>query len=292
MTQINALRRRGVQAVRRMARKPCEAESFRTARRGDERADASGRTRRPASPDDEPSSFGLMRRSLLVRGGRAALLATSSLVMNMPPIAFADPDDTRREIALPDPDTTGRMTLEAALAKRRSIREFSRGSLSPAEISQLLWAGQGITSPSAFRTAPSAGALYPLDLAIAIGCAGSLPQGVFEYEPGKHMLRRVASGDRREQVSRAALSQAWIADCAAVIAVTATMHRTTRKYGERGVRYAHMEAGHVAQNICLQAAALDLAVTPVGAFHDEEIREVLEMPSEAEPLYLLPIGRR
>ncbi len=275
-----------------MARKSCEVKSFRTAKRGDERAEASGRTRRPASPDGESSASGLARRALLVQVSRAALLATSPLVMNMPPIAFADPDDTQREIALPNPDGAGRMTLEAALAKRRSVREFSRGPLTPDEISQLLWAGQGITSPMAFRTAPSAGALYPLDLYIAIGRVDSLPQDVFRYEPGKHTLRRVASGDRRDEVSRAALSQAWIADCAAVIAVTATMRRTTRKYGERGVRYAHMEAGHVAQNICLQAAALNLAATPVGAFRDDEIRQVLQMAPEAEPLYLLPVGRR
>jgi len=212
--------------------------------------------------------------------------------MTMPPIAFADPDDTRREIALPDPNRAGQLTLEATLAKRRSIRDFSRQPLTSAEISQLLWAGQGITSPMGLRTAPSAGALYPLDLYVAIGHIQSLPQGVFRYDPAKHILQPVGGGDRRDKVSRAALSQTWIADSAAVIAVAATMRRTTRKYGERGVRYAHMEAGHVAQNICLQAAALDLAVTPVGAFRDHEIRHVFEMASDAEPLYLLPVGRR
>lgn len=193
---------------------------------------------------------------------------------------------------MPEPHQEGRLTLEAALARRRSIRAFSQGSLTLAEISQLLWAGQGITSPAGYRTAPSAGALYPLELYVAAGQVESLPADVFRYQPSRHKLERVGSGDRRRSLSRAALSQTWIGDSAAIIAVAAIPRRTTSKYGDRGIRYVYMEAGHAAQNICLQAASLGLAATPVGAFRDDEIRDVLQMRPEMEPLYLLPIGRR
>ncbi|MDJ0896219.1 MAG: SagB/ThcOx family dehydrogenase, partial [Alphaproteobacteria bacterium] len=173
--------------------------------------------------------------------------------------AFAKSDDPRREIVLQKPDRDGRVTLEAVLAKRRSVRDFSRAPVTLRELSQLLWAGQGITGRAEFRTAPSAGALYPLDLYVAAGQVKDLPAGVFRYHPAKHALEQVAAGDRREQLSQAALSQSWIGDSAAVLAITATPRRTTWKYGERGLRYIHMEAGHVAQNICLQTVSLGLA---------------------------------
>lgn len=260
--------------------------------RDDEQAKMSGHGHRPADVEARLSNTGFVRRTFLVQSGKAALLATSTLGLPMTEISIAQIDDPPREIALQDPDQAGRLTLEATLAKRRSVREFSQGSLTPAEISQLLWAGQGITSQAGYRTAPSAGALYPLELYVAIGRVESLPAGVFRYQPSKHALEPVGAGDRRRQVSRAALSQAWISDSAAIVAVAAMARRTTRKYGERGLRYIYMEAGHVAQNICLQAVSLDFAVTPVGAFRDDEIRHVLEMGPEAEPIYLLPIGRR
>lgn len=235
---------------------------------------------------------GLGRRALLLRGGRAALLATSALVLTMTQRASAKAGDQLAEIALPPADRQGGPALAAVLAKRRSIREFSGGSLATAELSQLLWAGQGITNAAGYRTAPSAGALYPLELYVAVAEVESLGAGIYRYAPETHRLQPVAPGDRRRQVSQAALSQGWIADSAMVIAIAAIPSRTTRKYGDRGVRYVHMEAGHVAQNVCLQAACLDLAVTPVGAFRDDDVRRVLAMPDEAEPIYLLPVGRR
>ena len=237
------------------------------------------------------SGSGLVRRALLVSGARAVLLGTSALVLTMAQISIAKSDDPLREITLQDPDQEGGLTLEAALAKRRSVRGFARGSLTLAEISQLLWAGQGITSRAGFRTAPSAGALYPLEILVAAGQVEGLPDGVFRYQPSKHTLEPVGPGDRRAQLSAAALSQTWIRDSAAVLTITATPRRTTWKYGERGLRYVYMEAGHVAQNICLQAASLDLATTPVGAFRDDEVHRVLEMSPGTEPIYLLPIGR-
>ncbi len=161
-----------------------------------------------------------------------------------------------------------------------------------AELSQLLWAGQGITNRSGFRTAPSAGALYPLKLYAAVGRVEALPVGVYRYSPSKQLLEPIGAGDRRAALSRAAFSQTWVAESAVMIAVTAVARRTTRKYGERGRRYVYIEAGHVAQNICLQAVSLGLGVTPVGAFDDDEVKAVLALSAEAELIYLLPVGRR
>ena len=237
------------------------------------------------------SRSGLVRRAFIAGGARTALLGTSALVLTMAQISLAKPEDPRPEIALNEPDQEGRLTLETTLAKRRSVRDFSPGPLTLAEISQLLWAGQGITSREGFRTAPSAGALYPLDLYVVAGQVQGLPIGVFRYQPTKRVLESVAADDRRRQLSKAALSQTWIRDSAAVLAIAATARRTTWKYGERGLRYIYMEAGHVAQNICLQAVSLGLATTPVGAFRDDEVRRVLELRPDAEPVYLLPIGR-
>lgn len=142
------------------------------------------------------------------------------------------------------------------------------------------------------RTAPSAGALYPLELLAVIGDVDSVPAGVYGYAPAKHALTRVGDGDRRGQLARAALSQAWIRDSAVILAIVAVPRRTTVRYGERGRRYIDLEAGHVAQNICLQATALDLAVTPVGAFRDDAVHDLLGLGRQAQPVYLLPVGRR
>ena len=220
------------------------------------------------------------------------MLATSAMVLPMRQSTFADPEQPLRAVELQEPDQEGRLTLEETLAQRRSVRDFARGSLTLAELSQLLWAGQGITNRSGYRTAPSAGALYPLELYAAVGGVESLPAGVFRYRPSKQLLEPVGAGDRRAALSRAALSQTWIAESAVVIAVTAVARRTTWKYGERGRRYVYLEAGHVAQNICLQAVSLGLGVTPVGAFKDDEVKAVLALAAEAEPIYLLPVGRR
>lgn len=210
----------------------------------------------------------------------------------MTSIAFASPEEPLREIALPEANQDGRVALERTLAARRSIRDFLPGAMTPAELAQLLWAGQGITAPSGLRSAPSAGALYPLELHVALGAVEFLPAGVFRYDPSRHSLEPLGAGDRRPQLARAAGSQTWIRDAAAVIAVAAVARHTASKYGERGRRYVYLEAGHIAQNICLQAAALSLGATPVGAFEDHEIKLLLGLASEAEPIYLLPVGRR
>jgi SagB-type dehydrogenase family enzyme len=211
--------------------------------------------------------------------------------MNATQVSLATRDAGAGRIALPSPEVETGKPVERTLNSRRSIREFSGETLSLAQISQMLWAAQGQTSPQGYRTAPSAGALYPLDVYLAVGEITGLPAGVYLYDPRGHALERVGSEDRRRQLSDAALAQIWIRRAAAVIILAAVFRRTTRKYGERGHRYVHLEAGHAAQNVYLQAVSLGLGTTTVGAFHDERVKAVLELPQEADPLCLLPIGR-
>jgi SagB-type dehydrogenase family enzyme len=194
-------------------------------------------------------------------------------------------------VALPAPHTDGAFSIERALSERRSVREFAESALTLAEIAQILWAAQGVTDASGARTAPSAGALYPLEVYVVVGNVRQLVAGVYWYEPRQHRLARHAPEDRRIALAKAAYHQDWTAEGAVILAVTAVETRTTRKYGERGVRYVHMEAGHAAQNALLQAAALGLGGTVVGAFDDAEVAKVLGLRKGEQPLYLVPLGR-
>jgi SagB-type dehydrogenase family enzyme len=214
-------------------------------------------------------------------------LATSSGGDAMPAA-----ESKRPRVKLPRPDSSGGMTLERALATRRSVRDYGRRPLRLAELSQLLWAGQGITDRSGNRTTPSAGALFPLELIVVAGRVEGLEAGVYRYRPTKHDLTRIAEGDRRTRLANAALRQSWIADGAAVIVVTAIYSRTTGKYGERGMRYAHIEVGLTVQSLYLQATALGLGSCVVGAFHDDRVRELLELPGSEEPLAIMPFGEK
>jgi SagB-type dehydrogenase family enzyme len=205
--------------------------------------------------------------------------------------ASAENRSAAGRIELPPPASDRQMTVEAAIRSRRSIREFGPGSITLEEISQILWAAQGITDRAGYRAAPSAGALYPLEVSLIAGNIESLPAGIYRYDPRAHVLDAVAAGDRRAAIAEAALSQRWIADAAAILVIAAVEERTTAKYGRRGVRYIHIETGHVAQNVYLQAAALGLGTTIVGAFDDAEVTEVAGLRHEEFPLCLLPIGR-
>jgi SagB-type dehydrogenase family enzyme len=193
--------------------------------------------------------------------------------------------------ALPSPTLDGRHTLEQVLAARRSVREYGPGMLTYAELGQLLWAAQGITGPAGLRAAPSAGALYPLELFVVAGEVSDLEPGVYRYQPAPHALAVGAARDRRAPLAAAALGQEWVARAAAVIVVAATYARTNGKYGERGRRYVHMEVGQASQNICLQARALGLGAVVVGAFDDRDVARVVGLPARTEPLALLPVGR-
>jgi len=194
-------------------------------------------------------------------------------------------------VSLPAPPVAGGMSLEEALAQRRSVREFAPGALTLAEVSRLAWAAQGATD-SARRTAPSAGATYPLEVYLVVGEVKGLAAGVYRYRPGPHRLEAVADGDIRLPLAAAALDQQWMSRAALVVVIAAAFERTTARYGKRGERYVHMEAGHAAQNLLLEATALGLGATPVGAFDDAEVCRLLRLPDGEAPLYLIPVGHK
>jgi SagB-type dehydrogenase family enzyme len=194
-------------------------------------------------------------------------------------------------IVLPEPDLKGHLSLEEAIERRRSIREFDGGTITLAEIGQLLWVAQGVSNPAGLRTAPSAGALYPLEIyAIASG-SNELSAGIYHYRPRDHSLERIESGDFRAKFAAAALMQDWTAQSSVIFVLAAAYARTTRKYGERGRRYVAIEAGHAAQNIYLQAVALGLGATEVGAFDDDAVSRLVHLPNDEEPITTVVVGR-
>jgi len=197
-----------------------------------------------------------------------------------------------KTVRLPEPATDGAFSIEAALRARRSIRRFGREDLSLSQISQLLWAAQGITDAQGFRTAPSAGALYPLEVHLVAGGVTGLAPGGYRYDARRHALVRTFEGDRRAALRGAALEQAFIEEAAAALVLCAVYRRTTGKYGDRGIRYVHMEAGHAAQNVYLQAVSLRLGTVVIGAFDDERVAAVLGTTGEEDPLYIMPVARR
>ncbi len=191
-------------------------------------------------------------------------------------------------ISLPQPDLTGPVSVEEAMAKRRSVRSYDKRPLKQKEIAHLLWAAQGVTASWGGRTAPSAGALYPLEVYIAVNGVEGLPAGVYSYEPKGHRLRQIRSGDVRDALSQAALGQRCVRDAPAIIVISAVYERTTRKYGPRGRRYVYMEVGYASQNVYLQCEALGLGTVAVGAFDDDKVKRILG--EDPEPLLLMPVG--
>ncbi len=198
---------------------------------------------------------------------------------------------TDKRIGLPAPKPDGATSVEKALRQRRSIRNFARQPLGIAEVSQLLWAAQGITASGGRRTAPSAGALYPIELYLVADNVEGLTAGVYKYRPDGHELIRTLEGSKSLDLSRAALGQISVRDAAAVLLLAAVYERTTARYGERGVRYVHIEIGHVGQNVCLQAVALGLGAAVIGAFDDAQVKRIAKLLPKEEPLYLIAIGK-
>ena len=193
--------------------------------------------------------------------------------------------------ALPAPRTVGSMSVEEALSRRRSVREYSRGPLRLAEASQLLWAAQGVTSAAGGRTAPSAGALYPLEVLLVVGEVEGLAPGVYRYQPARHAVTLAVEGDVRSQLADAALGQDPVRVAPASLVIAGVYSRTTGKYGDRGVRFVDMEAGHAAQNVCLQAVASGVGTVTIGALTEDRARDVLGLSVDETPLYVLPVGR-
>jgi len=195
-------------------------------------------------------------------------------------------------IKLPGANLDGPVSVEQTLLRRRSIRNYADTPVSINEVAQLLWAAQGITADRHFRTAPSAGALYPLEIYLVSGNVIDLPAGIYKYRPHGHEFILMNAGDHRHDLQRAALNQGAIGRAAADIVICAVFERVTGKYDERGIRYVFMEVGHAAQNIALQATALGLGTVPIGAFDDRRVARVLKAEKNEQVIYIIPVGKQ
>ena len=210
-------------------------------------------------------------------------------------VVLAEIKNPRLSYVLPSPKTEGNKSVEEALAKRRSRRRFQNRELSAEQLSQVLWAAYGITEPvpnrDGLRATPSAGALYPLVIYAAIGNVAGIEVGVYKYVPKEHKIIKTIDKDVREELSAAALGQDAVRDAPVTVIFCAVFSRITERYGERGSeRYVFIELGHSAQNIYLQAETLELGACAIGAFTDSRVSEILSLPAEEKPLYLMPVG--
>jgi SagB-type dehydrogenase family enzyme len=234
-----------------------------------------------------------LRESILIS---AAFLSVTAIILLLTgAISLEIPASKEKKVGtikLPDPVLKGSISVEEAISKRRSIREYKDEPLRLEELGQLLWAAQGITSPKGFRAAPSAGATYPLEIYVSVKERGviGLPAGIYHYDPFDHSLTLIKEGDHSLEIYRASLNQEWVKEAPICIIIAADFSRTTSRYGARGERYVYMEAGHVGQNIYLQATALDLGTVAVGAFYDDQLRSIIGC--EEAPIYIFPVGRK
>ena len=194
-------------------------------------------------------------------------------------------------IALPPPSTRGTLSVEEAISRRRSLRHYSPRALTLARLGQVLWAAQGLTGGSR-RAVPSAGSTYPLELYVVAGKQGveGLAEGTYRYEPEGHALHLLNSSDNKAELAAACLNERFLGEAPVLLLVCAIYERTTECYGQRGERYVHFEAGHVGQNVHLQALALGLGTVMVGAFDDEGVSAALGLEGNARPLYIMPLG--
>ncbi len=255
--------------------------------------------------------MGYTRKSAVTAG--ILLLLGGIAVLGETPDSQTKPGDQPEVIPLPGPETVPDVSLGEALRTRRSVRSYRAEPLSLEELGRILWAAQGITqSGTGYRTAPSAGATFPLELYAVIGAdtiyrgdtasadtsnadtraVEPIEPGIYRYLPRRHALEPTVTGDKRRALFEAALGQTAVRDAPVVIAITGVTARTAQRYGTRAERYIAMEAGHASQNIYLQAAALGLGTVAIGAFEDAMLSQVLRLPSGEEPLYLMPVGRR
>ena len=215
----------------------------------------------------------------------AWMVLTAACASQAPTALLEQTSRYDESIELPEPDTDGEMTLEAAISARRSQRDFAERDLSRAELGQLLWAAQGITDDTGHRAAPSAGALYPLELYVVTA------DSVAHYLPPRHELEARDSPDLRGDLADAAFAQEFVGEAPAIIIVTMVPSRTETKYGALGEGYAMLEAGHATQNLLLQVAALDLAATSVGGVDPSQLQDLLALPPDHEPVYVIPVGQ-
>ncbi|MEM1946609.1 MAG: SagB/ThcOx family dehydrogenase [Candidatus Caldarchaeum sp.] len=234
--------------------------------------------------------------STLVASAVIGLVVLTSLVFWERREVSGRRPEAGRMISLPRPRTEGPMSVEQALQRRRSRRNYRNEPLKLEHVSQLLWAATGVTAPhlwTGLRTAPSAGGLYPLETYIVVRENGveELEAGVYHYNPHRHELSVVAKGDYSRNLMSACVDQEWVGSTAFNIVFTAVVERTSVKYGGRALQYIFQESGHAAQNVYLQAEALGLGCVVIGAFYEDEIRHILGINEAELPVYVMPVGR-
>lgn len=227
----------------------------------------------------------MTRRSGLrkTKGFIAVFLVASVFIMRYN-ILKAEEMMKERFIGLPKPVLKGALSVEEAISRRRSVRSYQDKQLGIEQISQILWAAQGITDEKGLRAAPSAGALYPLEIYIA------KKDGLFHYVPKRHGLENISGADLRQKLAQASWGQGFVAEAPVDIIICAVYERVISKYGDRGIRYTDIEAGHAAQNVHLQAAALGLDSVPVGAFDGNAVSALLGLSKDEKPIYIIPVG--
>ena len=208
----------------------------------------------------------------------------------MPMVSIVFGQTEARAMDLPAVERQAPGSFADLLYQRSSVRNFSQGTLSLKQVATILFAAQGITRSGRFRTVPSAGALYPLEVYLVAGQVQGLEPGVYKYMPKGHRLSQVMAGDKRGEVARAAYGQTWVARGQAVLVICAGFERVTGKYGERGRRYVHIEAGCAAQNVSLAGFSLGLGSTVVGAFTDKDLATVISAKPSEKPLIIMPVG--
>ncbi len=194
-------------------------------------------------------------------------------------------------VKLPQPQSDSPFSIESTLLNRRSVRSYTDEPLTLDIISQLVWAAQGITHPRGFRTAPSAGALYPLEIFVVAGKVTDLDAGIYKYKPRRHELQIIVEGDKRIELFRVASRQRSVREAPITLVFCAVYDRTIGKYKKRGIRYVLIEAGHSSQNVCLQAVSLSLGTVTIGAFNDKNVKSVIGCKANEHPLYIMPVGR-
>lgn len=196
------------------------------------------------------------------------------------------PAKQAQETALPAPKTTGTMPLEEAIAKRHSVRSYKPDALTPEQLSQVLWAAQGLSPRKQFiaRNAPSAGGIYPMEIYVLD------KTGIYQYQPKNHSLKLLKAGDARKPLCDSAYGQAYITQAPVDIVLAGDVAKCAKRYGDRAPRYVAMEAGHIGQNISLEAVALGLGTVMIGAFDDEKANEVLGLPDNLITFYIIPVG--
>jgi SagB-type dehydrogenase family enzyme len=212
----------------------------------------------------------------------------------------ARPETTKRypdapRFKLDPPQQGGGFPLWEAIGRRRSVRDYKNIPLTRAELSQLIWAAQGVTKKISgydLRSAPSAGALYPVETYLFIQNVESFESGIYHYSVRGHELELLRQGDFRSALAEAALDQGFLAEAAVVFAWTAVFARSKWKYRQRSYRYVYLDAGHIAQNVALAAVALGLGSCQVAALYDDEVNTLLGVDGEEESiLYLTSVGR-